>query len=254
MIEVIQIPVLRDNYIYLLIDKVTKETACVDPALSKPVLNELEKRKLKLNYILNTHHHNDHVGGNYELKEKTNCKIVGFAKDKKRIPGIEIEVEENDEILVGTSSFLVIEVPGHTLGHICYYNNQSKILFCGDTLFSVGCGRLFEGSPKQMWSSLKKIRCLPDETKIFCAHEYTESNINFAIQIDPKNKYLSKKKKIVRNLRKNNQPTIPFILGEEKKINPFLRVDEKNFKNNLGLEKFSPENVFKEIRIQKDQF
>ena len=136
MIDVIQIPVLRDNYIYLLIDKITEETACVDPALSKPVLNELEKRKLKLNYILNTHHHNDHVGGNRELKEKTNCKIVGFAKDKKRIPGIEIEVEENDEVLVGRSSFLVIEVPGHTLGHICYYNNQSKILFCGDTLFS----------------------------------------------------------------------------------------------------------------------
>ena len=176
---------LSDNYSYLIIDKKSKVSGCVDPSVFEEVQKVLEERKIRLNFILNTHHHSDHVGGNIELKRKHDCKIIGNFFDHDRIPGIDIKLKENDTFRIGESLFTVIETSGHTIGHICFYFNKQKILFSGDTVFSLGCGRVFEGTHEQMTNSILKIRSLPKETKIFCGHEYTESNANFARQLNP---------------------------------------------------------------------
>ena len=193
MLEIKQIPVLNDNYIYLIIDSETKISACIDPALSEPVINLLEKENLSLNYILNTHHHCDHVGANLDLKKKYDCKIIGNKKDSSRIPGIDIKLDEGDFFEIGSSRCSIIEVSGHTNGHVAYYFKEENVIFCGDTLFSLGCGRLFEGTPQQMVQSLLKIRSLPDDTKIYCAHEYTLNNANFALSLERKTESLKKK-------------------------------------------------------------
>lgn len=254
MIEVIQIPALKDNYIYLIIDKKTKTTACVDPSVSESVLNELKKRDLNLNFIFNTHHHQDHVGGNLEIKSQTNCKIVGPKKDSHRIPGIDIKLKENDEISVGQSFFKIYEVPGHTLGHICYFSSSAKLLFSGDTLFSIGCGRVFEGSNKQMWESLLKIRALPDNTNVYCGHEYTKSNILFSLSLTPKNKDLIKKKSEVLDLLEDGKSTMPFNLGLEKKLNPFLKADDKDYLKDIIDNYVCPQSAFNFLREKKDIF
>lgn len=254
MIEVIQIPALIDNYIYLIIDKKTKTSACVDPSVPESVLNELKKRDLNLNFIFNTHHHHDHVGGNLEIKNQTNCKIVGFEKDSHRIPGIDIKLKENDEISVGQSLFKIYEVPGHTLGHICYFSSNAKLLFSGDTLFSIGCGRVFEGSNKQMWESLLKIRSLPDNTNVYCGHEYTKSNILFSLSLNPNNKDLIKKKNEVLALLEEGKSTMPFKLGLEKKLNPFLKADNKDYLKDIIDNYVSPQSAFNFLREKKDIF
>ena len=254
MIKIIQIPALADNYIYIVIDKDTKKTACIDPSESQPVLLFLEENDINLDYILNTHHHSDHVGGNLKLKKKTGCWVVGPEIDKRRIPGIDICLKHNEEFKLGKTVLNVFEIPGHTLGHICFYSKINNALFCGDTLFSLGCGRLFEGSPEQMWNSLKLLRRLPDETIVYCAHEYTLSNSSFAIEIDPDNKFLQKKVAEVRDKRKHRMPTIPTSLGEEKKTNPFLRADDKSFTNKLGFKDKIDCEIFGKIRLMKDNF
>ncbi len=254
MLNIIQIPVLIDNYIYLLIDKGTSKCACVDPALSQPVIDVLNKLNLSLDFILNTHHHNDHVGANLELKNKYNCQIVGNKNDKKRIPGIDILLQEDDNFQIGESKCKVIEVSGHTLGHICFYFKNNDAVFCGDTLFSLGCGRLFEGTPELMVKSLLKIRALPDITKVYCAHEYTLSNAKFAQSLEPNNKILREKINEIKKKRLLNKPTIPSLLSEEKKFNPFLKFDDVNFINNIGLESISDEENFRVIRQMKDNF
>ncbi len=223
MLTIHQIPVLTDNYIYLLHETITNETAVVDPAISEPVLNRLKKLGLSLNYILNTHHHHDHVGGNLALQAATGCKIVGSEQDKKRIPAIDIALKEGDLFQLGSEKMAVIETDGHTLGHIAFWFQQSKALFCGDTLFAMGCGRLFEGSAMQMWTSLNKLMALPEETQIYCAHEYTENNGRFALTIEPTNADLKFRMQQVKEYRQQGLATVPFLLVEELATNPFLR-------------------------------
>ena len=254
MLEIFQIPVLNDNYIYLVIDAKSGKTACVDPALHEPVVEKLEELDKKLDFILNTHHHNDHVGANLKLQKKYKCEIVGNEKDKLRIPGISIFVNEGDTFKLGDSVCRVIDVSGHTLGHICYYFSKESLIFCGDTLFSLGCGRLFEGTPDVMVESLLKIRSLPNNTKVYCAHEYTLNNANFALSLEPKNDKLKKKIEQIKSRRSKGLSTIPSFLGEEKILNPFLRFDNDAFIKSVGLKKKSNIENFKVIREMKDNF
>ena len=195
----------------------------VDPAESAPVLEALTVHGWKLDFIFNTHHHPDHVGANTALKKETGCEIVGFADDAARIPGITRRVREGDRVRLGEAKAEVIFIPGHTLGHIAYYFAKEKALFCGDTIFSLGCGRLFEGTPAQMFSSLQRLAALPGDTQIYCAHEYTESNGCFALTIEPENKTLKERMEEVRHLREEDKPTVPSTLAMELATNPFLR-------------------------------
>lgn len=254
MLIIKQIPVLNDNYLFLIYDRNTKQSGCVDPAVSAPVIYELEKENIGLDYILNTHHHLDHVGANLDLKKKYGCKIVGNQKDSKRIPGIDIMLSEGDIFKFGESTCEILEVSGHTNGHIAFYFKEDNCIFCGDTLFSLGCGRLFEGSPQQMVESLNKIRSLPDNTKVYCAHEYTLNNANFALSIDPNNGLLKEKISEIKDKRSQNIPTVPMLLSEEKKLNPFLNFDNKEFIERIGLENVSSTDNFRIIREMKDKF
>jgi hydroxyacylglutathione hydrolase len=251
-LTIVQIPVLRDNYVYLLHDEAQQATAAVDPAVAEPVLRELRKRRWALTHILNTHHHGDHVGGNLALKAATGCSIVGFGDDAHRIPGIDRRVDIGDRVDIGRARAEVIAVPGHTLGHIAFWFADEEALFCGDTLFSLGCGRLFEGSATMMWESLKRLRALPDATRVYCAHEYTEANAAFALTVDPHNAALRARATEVRELRRQGRPTVPSRLGEEKKANPFLRADDPIFAPLAG--GGDAARVFAEIRRRKDVF
>ena len=254
MLSIEQIPVLTDNYIYLLHDPVSAETAVVDPAFAQPVLEILHKEGWRLNYILNTHHHWDHVGGNLELKQKTACKIIAAQSDRERIPGIDIGVTEGDVISLGQHNAKVISTPGHTSGHIVYHFAEDHALFCGDTLFVMGCGRLFEGTPEQMWNSLQKLKALPPSTRIYCTHEYTQTNGRFALSVEPDNSHLQQKMLEVQRLRAENKSTVPSTIEEERATNPFFRTDSISIQKALGLEHQSPVSVFTELRKRKDSF
>ncbi|MDO9240875.1 MAG: hydroxyacylglutathione hydrolase [Methylicorpusculum sp.] len=254
MLDIIQIPVLNDNYIYLLHDPASKETAVVDPALASPVLERLDQQGWKLNYIFNTHHHQDHVGGNLELKTQTGCRIIGAYKDRQRIPGIDKTVAQSEWIKLGEVKMQVMETPGHTSGHIVYHAIEDRLLFCGDTLFAMGCGRLFEGTAEQLWNSLKLLRDLPDETKVYCAHEYTLNNGRFALTVEPDNQDLVHRLLKVEDLRKVNAPTIPSTIGLEKKTNPFFRADKPSLQTSVGRECESSLSIFTRLRAMKDKF
>ncbi len=248
------IPALRDNYIYILRDERSRHAAVVDPSEAGPVMDFIKSRNLSLTHIFNTHHHPDHVGGNLALKAETNCLIVGPAPDKERIPGIDIALNDQQTYAFGDHPARVFFVPGHTRGHIAFWFYQDHALFCGDTLFGCGCGRLFEGTPSQMWSSLQRLRRLPDDTRVYCGHEYTEANIRFALTLDPQNITLSQRRDRIRHLRGKGTPSLPALMAEEKTTNPFLRCDDAGFIAGLGLGDLSPEEVFAEIRRRKDNF
>ena len=254
MLEILQIPVLSDNYIYLVHEPNGWATAAIDPALAGPVLRALEEKGWKLTHILNTHHHGDHVGGNLELKRKTGCAIVAMARDKERIPGIDVEVSEGDIIGLGAAQAEVLDVPGHTSGHIAFWFKQENALFCGDTLFGLGCGRLFEGHAQEMWGSLEKIRSLPPSTRIYCAHEYTEANGRFALTVEPENPALQERIGRVKALRGEGLPTIPTLLSEELATNPFLRPESPAIRHRLRMDKAENWRVFGQIRHLKDGF
>lgn len=254
MLEIVQIPVLQDNYLYLIHDPDSGQTAIVDPAVKEPVLDACAQRGWTLTHILNTHHHWDHTGANKALKADTGCKIIGFSGDKDRIPGIDQTVSGGDTIHLGTRSASVIEVPGHTSGHIAYHFGADKALFIGDTVFAMGCGRLFEGSPQQMWTSLQKIIALPADTTLYCAHEYTLSNAQFALTIDPENPILLKRVEEVKAIRAAEKPTVPFSLRAELDTNPFLRPTDKSIRRHLNMEEAEDWQVFAEIRSRKDSF
>ncbi|MDQ7089396.1 MAG: hydroxyacylglutathione hydrolase [Methylococcales bacterium] len=240
MLKIHQIPVLNDNYIYLLHETSSDQTAVIDPAIAEPVLDTLNTLGLSLNYILNTHHHHDHIGGNVALKKATGCQIVGAEADKSRIPQLDIALKEGDCFQLGAEKARVIATDGHTLGHLVFYFEQANALFCGDTLFAMGCGRLFEGTAEQMWASLNKIAALPQQTQIYCAHEYTETNAVFALSIEPKNADLKFRMEQIKLQRQQGLATVPFSLAEELATNPFLRAENCE--------------AFAEIRQQKDSF
>ena len=254
MLKIIQIPVLSDNYIYLLHDSSSQQTAVVDPAVADPVLMQLDEMGWSLNYILNTHHHSDHVGGNQLLQERTGCTIIGATSDRQRIPGIGIAVGEGDIIQLGEEQAEVIEVPGHTSGHIAFWFAGADALFCGDTLFALGCGRLFEGSPETMWRSLSRLKTLPGTTRVYCAHEYTQKNGRFALSIEPDNQALIQRMKQVDRDRSQQQSTVPSILADELASNPFLRSDQPELQSAIGMAGSAPVEVFAELRRRKDRF
>ena len=252
--KVITIPILSDNYSYLIIDKENKSCSAVDPASPEEIIPFLEKEKIDLKNILNTHYHSDHTAGNLELKEKYKCKIYGPDKEKNQIPGIDIALKENDILNINNYSAKIFETPGHTAGHIIYWFEKEKVLFTGDTLFVLGCGKLFEGTPQIMWNSLLKIRNLPKETQVYCGHEYSKSNADFAISIEKNNNQLLKRSDEIKKLINKNSYTVPTTIEKEIESNPFLRADNDNIKKNLQMEKNSPEEVFGEIRKRKDIF
>ena len=234
------IPCLKDNYSYLIIDE-KKNTSCViDPGESDPIIEYLEKNKINLKFILNTHHHFDHVGGNKNLKEKYKAQVIGFKEDKNRIPDIDILVDDQEIWKYENFETKIIHIPGHTTGHICFYFYNDKSVFTGDTLFSLGCGRLFEGTHTQMYESLKKIKNLPQDTRVYCGHEYTLQNSKFCITHDKNNQNLKNKIEEIKKRSQNNLPTIPSTIKDELECNIFLRSD--NIEN------------FSKLRDLKDNF
>ncbi|KAK9794623.1 hypothetical protein WJX73_000636 [Symbiochloris irregularis] len=254
-IEAQRIPCLSDNYAWLLTDTETGKTAVVDPSESKPVQAVLEQRDRKLDFILNTHHHWDHTGGNIELKEKYGSKIVGPAADHDRIPGIDTALADGDTWDFGSLKMHVFDTPGHTKGHITLWFPEAEALFPGDTLFVLGCGRLFEGSPKQMWSSLRKMIPLPPSTRIFCAHEYTQSNARFALHVNPDSTAMQQRKREIDAMRAQGIATVPSLLRQELECNPFLRPGDPGIRRSLGIPAdASDEDAFAAIRQAKDKF
>ncbi len=220
------IPCLQDNYSYLIIDEDRHEACVVDPSEAKPIIDYLSGKNINLKYILNTHHHYDHIGGNTELKKKFGSVILGFNGDAKRIPEIDILLKDNEIWNSGNFKAKIIHIPGHTLGHICFYFFNENLLFTGDTLFSLGCGRIFEGTYEQMYDSLNKLKSLPKETKIYCGHEYTLNNSKFCLEHDSENSSLLKKIEFIKKQRNNNLPTIPSTLQDEIDCNIFLRAND----------------------------
>lgn len=254
MLEILQLPVLTDNYIYLVHEPAGRATAAIDPALAEPVLAELQRRGWQLTHIFNTHHHGDHVGGNLQLQRLTGCAIVGLGRDRARIPGLDVAVGEGDVVSLGQMQARVLELPGHTRGHIAFWFDQAAALFCGDTLFSLGCGRLFEGDAEQMWRSLEKLKALPPATRVYCAHEYTQANGCFALTLEPDNSALAARMARVNDLRAQNRPTVPSTLAEELATNPFLRPDSPAIRRHLGMADAEDWQVFARMRRLKDEF
>ena len=247
------IPCLNDNYSYLISEKETDTISIVDPSEFE-TCDKIIKKYNKLDYILNTHHHADHVDGNLKLKEKYGSKILGFGLDKNRIPGIDVFLKEGQIQKIGNLEFKVIFIPGHTNGHIAFYFNQEKIVFTGDTLFSLGCGRIFEGTHNDLFNSLVKLKSLPPETKVYCGHEYTKKNLDFCLKYDPKNNLLKDKSSSIYLKLSKNLPTIPTTIEEEIKMNIFLRYNDVNIKQGLNLKDSSDQEVFSKLRELKDAF
>jgi len=254
MLEINIIEAFSDNYIYIIRNESKNITSVVDPGESTSVIKFLKDRDWHLDEIVNTHHHHDHIGGNTKLLEIYKSKLIAPLYDKSRIPNIDILVSNNDLIDIAGTKTKVIHTPGHTSGHVCFYMADENYLFSGDTMFYLGCGRVFEGTMKQMWSSLLKLRSLPDNTSVYCGHEYTSSNAKFANNIDPKNHFLKETIVEVLNKRKRGLPTVPFQLGKEKNINPFLRADDEIFTNSIGFKASNPDEIFRAMRLQKDNF
>tara|TARA_Y100001960_G_scaffold23218_1_gene20479 strand:- start:105 stop:869 length:765 start_codon:yes stop_codon:yes gene_type:complete len=254
MLDISIIKCLSDNYSYLIRDKKTNLVGVVDPSEFSPVDLEISKNYKKLDFILNTHHHNDHVDGNLDLKKKYNSKIICSTYDEKRIPGADIKKNDGDNFSLGKTTFKIIHIPGHTLGHIAFFSEEAKVIFTGDTLFSLGCGRIFEGTYEQMFNSLEKIKKLPKNTIMYCGHEYTNNNGKFCLGIDRENIKLKNRVEIVKKSMEKNLPTIPVTLGEELETNIFLRCDDKKIKNNLKMDNGSKLEVFTKLRNLKDKF
>lgn len=254
--KIIQIPLLRDNYGYLLVCEKTNRAAIVDPSEADPVLRRVEQEKVELAAILNTHHHRDHTGGNEGLLGQRKLQVYGHQSDQGRIFGMTNGLAEGDEIRVGELTGKVFFIPGHTTGHVAYLFDNN--LFCGDTLFTAGCGRLFEGTPEQMHASLKKLMALPDNTKVYCGHEYTESNLRFALSVEPNNPKLLARFERVQGQRTRGLATVPSTMEEEKLTNPFLRWDSKEIQASVIFAKPAtgrdPVSIFGAVRKMKDAF
>ena len=248
------IPCLNDNYSYLIHEDKTNTVAIIDPSDFEPCDKLIKNKYKKLDYILNTHHHYDHVGGNERLKKKYSSTILGFENDKDRIPYIDKFLNDNQNFKIGNLNFSVIFIPGHTTGHIAFYLKKEKIVFTGDTLFSLGCGRVFEGTSNQIFNSINKLKRLPLETKMYFGHEYTQRNLEFCIKYEPDNEDLKKKKDWIDAKVKSKSPTAPITIGEELKTNIFLRCNKQSIKNALNLDNSSELEVFAKLRDLKDKF
>ena len=250
MTQIEIVPCLSDNYAYLV--KSGDQCAIVDPSEAAPVRAALARTGWELTHILNTHHHLDHCGGNLDLKQETAAKVVGPSKDAARIPGLDIGVDETTGWEFDGRKVQVLEVPAHTKGAITFVIDDNA--FTGDTLFTLGCGRLFEGDPQMMWTSLSKLMTLPDHTKVWCGHEYTQSTGRFALTLEPGNGARKARMDDVNAARAASKPTVPSTLGLEKKTNPFLRPDSAEIRKSLGIEQADAVAVFGEIRRRKDKF
>jgi hydroxyacylglutathione hydrolase len=253
MLKVYTVKCLQDNYSYVIHNESTNLVGVVDPSEFYPIDTFVKKKFNKLDFILNTHHHLDHTGGNLELKKKYKSQIIGSKKDEKRIPGIDIAFRDNETFKFGNINFKIILVPGHTSGHICFFSNEEKIIFTGDTLFSLGCGRVFEGTYTQMIDSLNLIKKLPGDTLIYCGHEYTKKNLEFCMQYE-NNESLIKKKKWISDRLIKNLPTIPVTINEELQTNIFLRCDLDVVKKKLNMLNADEVSVFKKLRDLKDSY
>ncbi len=251
--EIRVFPCLSDNFGYLIHDAATGATASIDAPEAAPIIAALEREGWTLTDILVTHHHADHVGGIAELKKKYGCRVVAPFDKKVAIHDVDVRVKEGDTIKVGSLTARVLDTPGHTLDHISYMFDADRALFCADTLFSIGCGRVFEGTYPMMWESLLKLRALPNDTRIYCGHEYTASNVKFALGIEPDNPALKARADEVAKLRAANQPTIPTLMRDEKEANTFLRADVPSVAAALGMTGKSPAEVFGEIRERKNK-
>ena len=240
MLEIVAVPAFADNYLWLVHDQASGETAVVDPGDPAPVLAEAEKRGWRIDKVLNTHWHPDHTGGNLQIKEATGAAIIGPAGENGRVPGLDMSLKEGDRISIGNHEAEVWEVPGHTLGHIAYVFRDERVAFVGDTMFAMGCGRLFEGSPEQMHKSLRRLASLPDDTSLYCAHEYTLANARFAAHAFPENKEIADRLRHVEQERSNARATVPTTVGEERATNPFLLARNVDH--------------FAELRAEKDSF
>ena len=254
--KITQIPLLRDNYGYLVVCEKTDQAAIVDPSEADPVLRRVEQEKVELVAILNTHHHRDHTGGNEGLLARHKLAVYGHKSDRNRIAGLTNGVDDGDELQIGEIKGNVFFIPGHTTGHVAYLFENN--LFCGDTLFTAGCGRLFEGTPEQMHASLKKLTALPDNTKVWCGHEYTESNLRFAMSVEANNPALVARFARVQGLRARGLSTVPSTMAEERETNPFLRWDSKEIQASVAAvapgARLDPVSVFATVRKMKDAF
>jgi hydroxyacylglutathione hydrolase len=222
-LEIVRIPVLSDNYVWLVHEPVSGETMAVDPAGAEPVLAEAQQRGWQITQIWNTHWHPDHTGGNAAIREATGCTITGPAAEAERIPTLDRLVSEGDTVALGAVTARVLDVPAHTAGHIAYHFAEDRAAFVGDTLFAMGCGRLFEGTAEQMFANMRKLEALGDETRIYCAHEYTMSNGRFALSVEPENAALVSRMAAVTTMRERGEPTVPTTIALERATNPFMR-------------------------------
>jgi hydroxyacylglutathione hydrolase len=245
---------LKDNYGVLLHDPATGATAAIDAPEAAPIEAALKATGWTLSDILVTHHHGDHTGGIAELKKNHRCRVVAPRAEAGKIPLVDETVGEGDKVKVGTLTAVVIETPGHTLGHIAYWFPEDRLAFVGDTLFSIGCGRVIEGTPETMWRSLVKLRNLPNETQVYCGHEYTAANIRFALSVDANNPVLEARSAQVTRLLAEGEPTIPGTIGDEKQANPFLRADVPDLAVDIGMAGKPAAEVFAEIRARKNRF
>jgi hydroxyacylglutathione hydrolase len=259
-VEIVPLPLLSDNYGYLLIDPDGRRAAIVDCSEAAPVLAEVERRKLRLEAILSTHHHYDHVGGNEEVARAIpGIRVLGSRADRTRVPALTEALADGDELEVIGRRARALFIPAHTSGHLAYFfANEGPDVFTGDTLFAAGCGRLFEGSPAQMMQSLGKLAVLPDATRVWCGHEYTEKNLRFAHDLEPQNHDIAAKLERVAAQRRSGRPTVPSTIGDEKLTNPFLRWESPELRRTLR-ERFpdlpsDPVAIFAKTRELKDQF
>lgn len=253
-VEIRLIPCLADNYAVLLRDPLTEATAVVDAPEVAPILAALEREDWQLTHILVTHHHTDHIDGVLALKERYGATVIGPKAERGTIPGLDFAVVDGDPVAVGSLVGRVMETPGHTKGHIVFLFEEERLLFSGDTLFVMGCGRPFECDPPVLWESLLRLRALPDDISVYCGHEYTLSNARFALSVDPANEALIARAEEVEALRAAGKPTLPTSIGAEKATNPFMRADNAELAASLGLPGAEPGAVFTELRALKSSF
>lgn len=253
-IDIRQFPCLNDNYGFLIRDRASGAVAAIDTPDAAAINAELSRASWRLTHILNTHWHPDHAGGNLALKEKWGCRIIGPRGEAPKIPGLDETVGDSDGVLLGSARARVLDTPGHTLGHVIYHFAEDGAAFVGDTIFAIGCGRLFEGTAEQMWASLSKIAALPPETKLYCAHEYTAANARFALSVDGANAALVTRAAEVDRLRKTGAPTVPTTVALELATNPFLRAGDPGLAASVGMTGAAAVEVFAEVRRRKDAY